>query len=100
MQNVTTDKLVQDLRVVIGDAEDLVKATAGQTGERMQQLRARAEESLRGAKAHLEEVSAQWGPRVKDAARDVDEQVHLHPWAAVAMAAAIGLAAGLLVGRR
>ncbi len=100
MQNVTTDKLVQDLRVVIGDAEDLLKATAGQTGERVQQLRARAEESLRGAKAHLDEASAQFATRARDAARDVDGQVHAHPWAAVAMAAAVGLAAGLLIGRK
>ena len=30
-----TEKLMHDLRVVVTDAEDLVKATAGQTGEHM-----------------------------------------------------------------
>lgn len=100
MQQVTTDKLVQDLRVVLGDAEDLLKATASQTGERVQQVRARTEESLRNARARLEQLGQDASARAKDAAREVNNQVHEHPWTAVGVAAGIGLVLGILLGRK
>ena len=83
------DNLMNDLRAVIADAEELLRATAGETGERMQDVRARAEESLRAAREHL-----------KGAGAELDSQVRAHPWAAVGIAAAIGLAAGVLLARK
>ena len=100
MQQVTTDKLMQDLRVVIGDTEDLLKATASQTGERVQQLRARTEESLRGARERLQQAGESVTAQAKDAAREVNQQVHQHPWTAVSVAAGIGLVVGILLGRK
>jgi ElaB/YqjD/DUF883 family membrane-anchored ribosome-binding protein len=89
MDNVSSQKLMQDMQLVIGDAEDLLKATASQTGERIEKIRARAEESVRVARA-----------RVEDASRALDHQVHEHPWTAAAISAGVGLLVGLLVGRR
>jgi ElaB/YqjD/DUF883 family membrane-anchored ribosome-binding protein len=86
---MSTDKLMHDLRAVAADAEDLLKATAGQTGERIEKARARAEESLRLARVSLQNAGTQ-----------LDEQVHQHPWAAVGIAAGIGLVLGMLVGRK
>jgi ElaB/YqjD/DUF883 family membrane-anchored ribosome-binding protein len=100
MQQVTTDKLVQDLRVVVGDAEDLLKATASQTGERVQQLRARTEESLRGAREHLQQAGESVSAQAKEAAREMNQQVHQHPWTAVGIAAGLGLVVGILLGRK
>lgn len=107
MRQVTTDKLVQDLRLVVGDAEDLLKATASQTGERVQQVRAKAEESLRGARARLEGMTENVSVRVRDAAREArnaaleaNDQVREHPWTAVGVAAGIGLVVGILLGRK
>jgi ElaB/YqjD/DUF883 family membrane-anchored ribosome-binding protein len=100
MNQVTTDKLMQDLRVVIGDADDLLKATANQTGERVQQLRARTEESLRGVRARLE-VAAQDADRTaREAVQRVDAQVREYPWTAVGMAAGVGVLLGILLGRQ
>ena len=42
-EHVTTEKLMDDLRTVVGDAEELLKATASQTGERIAAVRAKAE---------------------------------------------------------
>ena len=100
MQQVTTDKLMQDFRVVIGDAEDLLKATASQTGERIQQVRARAEESLRSARARIQEVGEGVNERATDAAREVDQLVHEHPWTAMGVAAGLGLIVGILLSRK
>jgi len=85
----SADNLMNDLRAVIADAEELLRATAGETGERVQEVRARAEASLRAAREHL-----------KGAGAELDTQVRAHPWAAVGIAAAIGLVAGVLLARK
>ena len=84
-----TDKLMQDLKAVVADAEDLLQATASQTGERIEKVRARAEESLRVARA-----------RMRDAGTRLDDQVHQNPWTAVGIAAGIGLVLGILLRRK
>lgn len=84
-----TDKLVHDLKNVVIDAEDLLKATAGQTGEQVTRVRARAEESVR--KARL---------RIKDAGLEIDSQLREHPWTAVGIAAGAGLILGVLLSRK
>lgn len=100
MNNVSTERLVRDLRAVIVDAEDLVKATASQTGERIERVRAKAEESLRSAREQLEMAGDDVGTRVRAAAADVDDQVRTHPWATAGVAAGIGLLLGMLVSRK
>jgi ElaB/YqjD/DUF883 family membrane-anchored ribosome-binding protein len=41
-----------------------------------------------------------WLERARDAARDTDDYVHTHPWAALAVVALVGLAAGYLLSQR
>ena len=83
------DRLMDELRAVIADAEELLRATADQAGPKVQEVRARAEESLRNAREHLQ-----------GAGRQLDSQVRDNPWAAVGVAAAIGLLAGILLSRK
>ncbi len=67
---VTTDQLVADLKTVVEDAEALLKATSTLTGEKIQEVRARAEESLRQAKVRLGEVEEEaTAPRARDRRR-------------------------------
>lgn len=100
MEAASTQKLKQDLQVVVADAEELLKATASQTGERVEKVRVRAEESLRAARARLAETTAALDNSARAAARDMDDQVHKHPWATAGIAAGVGLLVGLLIGRR
>lgn len=95
-----TEKLMQDLKTVVGDAEDLLKATASQSGEHISRIRARAEESLRIARERIKEVTSSAEAQARAAAREVDAQVHEHPWTAVGVAAGIGLVLGILLGRK
>jgi ElaB/YqjD/DUF883 family membrane-anchored ribosome-binding protein len=97
---VTTDKLMKDLRAVFVDTEDLLKATAGQTGERIEKVRARAEESLRNARTRVQAASQGVQVAAQDAMHEVDSQVRANPWTAVGVAAAIGLVVGILIGRK
>ena len=91
---------MQDMRVVVADAEDLLKATAGQTGERIEKIRARAEESLRTARNRMQIAGKAVQETATEAARTVDDQVHKNPWTAVSIAAGVGLVLGIILSRR
>lgn len=98
--DVTTDKLVQDLKTVVGDAEELLKATANQGGEQIARIRARAEESLRVARARIKAMTQDAEAQARESALQVDRQVHDNAWTAVGVAAGIGVVIGILLGRK
>jgi ElaB/YqjD/DUF883 family membrane-anchored ribosome-binding protein len=99
-ERVTREELVGDLRAVVADAEELLKATASQTGERIAAARAKAEESLKAAKARLAEEEEGVMEKAKAAAKATEDYVRANPWRAVGIAAAVGLILGILVARR
>lgn len=94
------EKLISDMRVVIGDAEEILRATAGAAGEKMGEMRQKIEVSLRDARARLADAEAVVVDKAKAACNATDDFVHDHPWQAVGVAAAVGLALGVLIGRR
>jgi ElaB/YqjD/DUF883 family membrane-anchored ribosome-binding protein len=98
--NASTDKLFEDLKTVVQDAEALLQATAAQTGEKIDGARARARESLKQARQRLAATEEQMIGEAKRAAASADEYVHQKPWQAVGVAAGVGLLLGLLIGRR
>jgi ElaB/YqjD/DUF883 family membrane-anchored ribosome-binding protein len=101
---VSTDKLMKDLREVLVDTEDLVWTTAGQTAERIEKVRAAAEESLRNAGSRVLAASHDVQAAAQDAMHKVDSQMRAkmraNPWTAVGIAAAIGFVVGILLGRK
>jgi ElaB/YqjD/DUF883 family membrane-anchored ribosome-binding protein len=97
---VSADQLIDDLHTVIRDAESLLKATAAQTGEKIEAVRARAEKSVQQAKARLADVEAEALRRAQALADDADQYVRHNPWQAVGIAAGVGLVLGLLISRR
>jgi ElaB/YqjD/DUF883 family membrane-anchored ribosome-binding protein len=99
-QATTTDQLVSDLKNVMTDAEALLKATSAQTGDRIQEVRAHAEKSLREAKARLGEVEEQALRRAREMADATQEYVRDNPWRSVGVAAGVGLLLGMLISRR
>lgn len=97
---VSREKLAADMRIVIADAEELLRATAGQVGEKAVVARERIQESLRVAKDKLSRAEEAVIDKTKAAARATDDYVHDHPWGAVGIAAAVGLVIGMLISRR
>ncbi len=98
--DVTTERLVQDLKVVMQDAEALLKATSTQTGEKIQEVRARAEESLKQARVRMTEAEDEALRRARELADATEEYVRDNPWQSVGIAAGIGLVLGVLISRR
>ena len=99
-EKISADQLLDNLNAVIRDAESLLKATAAQTGDKIQEARTRAEESVRLAKARLADVEDEALKRAQALAEDADEYVRGNPWQAVAIAAGVALVLGLLISRR
>lgn len=96
---VSKEKLMQDLRVVVADAEELLRATAGQAGDKMAAARERIQENLAAAKVRLAEAEQAIVAKTKAAARATDEYVHENPWKSVGIAAGVGLIIGMLISR-
>lgn len=94
------ERVIKDFRAVVMDTEELLKATANQTGDRIAAARARMEESLASTKKQLAELEEKVLEKAKAAAQATDRMVHENPWKSVGIAAAVGLLLGMLIRRR
>lgn len=99
-KDVTTEKLMADLRTVVDDAEALLRATSAQTGEKIQSARSRAEQSLKQARARLEQAEDEALAQARKVASDAEGYVQQKPWQAMGVAAGLGVVLGLLLNRR
>lgn len=94
------EKLVTDIKAVITDAEEILKATADQTGEKIAGLRTRVQERLHAARVRLADAEAALIAKTRAAAQATDAYVHENPWKAVGVAAGVGFLVGFILGRR
>ena len=97
---ITTEKLASDLRTVIADAEELLRATANQAGDKVAAARARVQDSLDSAKLKLSILGEETADQARAAVRATDDYVHDNPWQAVGIAAFAGLVLGMLISRK
>jgi ElaB/YqjD/DUF883 family membrane-anchored ribosome-binding protein len=95
----TREKLVTDLKTLIADAEELLRASANQAGEKITVARQRIEQSLIEGKKSLADAERLFLERGKEAADMADDYVRENPWSAVGIAAGVGLVLGLLIRR-
>lgn len=100
MSATQKDKLMSDLRVVISDAEELLRMTADEAGEGAADLRGRVQQRMNQAKAELVHLQVAAVAKAKAAGHAADEFVHENPWKSIGIAAGIGLVVGMLVSRR
>jgi len=95
-QEVSMGKLFQDFKVVIHDAEGLLKASAGELGEKAKEARARLAASLEGAKANFHKVEE----KALAGAKATDKVIREHPYQSIGVAFGVGLLIGVLVTRK
>ncbi|WP_332670646.1 DUF883 family protein [Aromatoleum sp.] len=104
MQNTTDavsrDKLIADFKVVVADAEELLKLTAGQAGEKLTDVRTRLNDRLAVAKDRLADADLAVRQQTKKVVDVTDDYVHKNPWQSVGVAAGVAFLLGLLVSRR
>lgn len=98
--DVSKEKLAADLKVVVADTEELLRATAGQAGDKVAELRTKLESRLRNARITLAEAQDVIVDKAKLVGQATDDYVHENPWKSVSIAAGAGLLIGILIGRR
>ncbi len=96
--NIAKEKLAIDLKSVISDTEELLKATAGQVDDKIQSARARVEKTLHSASVRMEDLEHAAADKVMEAAKATNQYVHVNPWPSIGVAAGLGLIVGWLIG--
>jgi ElaB/YqjD/DUF883 family membrane-anchored ribosome-binding protein len=91
--NRAKGKMADDLKLIVSDGEELLKAAANASGEGFTAARAKVAEKVMSAKAKLADGS-------QLAARQVDDYVHGSPWTVIGVAAAAGILIGFLAAKR
>jgi ElaB/YqjD/DUF883 family membrane-anchored ribosome-binding protein len=93
------EKLASDFKTLIGDAEELLRASANQAGEKIAVARQKIEQSLIEGKKSLADAEKLFVKKSKEAADIADDYIRENPWGAVGIAAAAGLLLGLILRR-
>jgi ElaB/YqjD/DUF883 family membrane-anchored ribosome-binding protein len=89
-------KLIRDMKLVLQDAEELIKATAGDIGERTREARAK----LAGALVVAKETCNQLEDATFESVRSTQTTIRAHPYESVGIAFGIGFAIGVLLRLR
>jgi ElaB/YqjD/DUF883 family membrane-anchored ribosome-binding protein len=85
---------------LVADVEDLVKKVAHVDDAEIAEIRSKVEDTLAKAKTTANEgISAVRG-HAEEASEATDAYVRENPWAAIGIAAAIGIVIGFVAGRR
>ena len=83
---VTPEDILEDLRAVVRDAEALLRATEGQAGEKINEVRDRVRSTLDDARERIKVAGVDAGERTRAAARTADTYVHENPWLVIGVA--------------
>jgi ElaB/YqjD/DUF883 family membrane-anchored ribosome-binding protein len=97
---VQRQAVMDNLKAVIANAEDLLRMSEGNGEEGTLELRTRIHERIRQAKSDLLRLQESALAKVKAAGNATDEFVHENPWKSAGIAAGAGLVIGLLLARR
>ncbi len=85
---------------LVADVEDLVKKVANVDDAEIAEIRGKVEDTLAKAKSTAGAGLAAVRGRADDVSDATDEYVRENPWAAIGIAAAIGIVVGFVAGRR
>ena len=94
------ERLVADLKHVMTDVDDLLRATGGPAGDQADELRDRLQARVRQAQRTLSDLEGDVLEQARAAAKVADDYVRDHRWVAVGAAAGVGLLVGLLLQHR
>src|SRR2546429_9122702 len=84
---VTRQKLMNDLKVVVHDAEGLLKATASDIGEKAREARVKLAATLESAKATCKRLEE----KTVAAAKATDQVIREHPYHSLGIAFGAGV---------
>ena len=89
--------LVGDMKVLAGDTRELLRQTAGQSGEQFARLRERTRDTLSAVEQRLGPLQHRLAERGRYAAQMSAEHLRAHRWSTLAAAAAIAFAVAAVI---
>jgi len=92
-------KIVEDLRVLLTDSEEILRLAATVPGEGVEALRERLRTHVDTVQSALGDAQTAAKQRYRVAADTTDRYVRDNPWQAVGIAAGIGFLLGALITR-
>jgi len=95
-EEVTKEKLVRDIKVVLRDAEELIKATAGDLSEKTKEARVRLGAAMERARESCHKLEA----KAIAGAKATDRIIRENPYQSIGLAFGLGLLVGVLVNRK
>ncbi|MBI2927491.1 MAG: DUF883 domain-containing protein [Verrucomicrobia bacterium] len=93
---VATEKLVSDLKVLVHDGEELLKAGTSELTEKGREARAKLAEALHSARETCQKLEQ----KAVAGAKAADKAIREHPYESVGVAFCVGLLIGVLVSRK
>jgi ElaB/YqjD/DUF883 family membrane-anchored ribosome-binding protein len=101
VEQITKKKLMEDLKTVVVDAEELLKKAAShQTREWLETAQAKARKSLNAVNDWLAGEEAAMRAKARATAKATEDTIRANTWMVLGMAAAAGLVVGILAVRR
>jgi len=91
------ERLVSDMKVVVSDAEEILRVSAGIGGDKIAELREKIGVRLQDAKVRMAEAGEIMVCKTKAAAKAADDYVNQNPWCAVGIAVGIGFLLGVVI---
>jgi ElaB/YqjD/DUF883 family membrane-anchored ribosome-binding protein len=97
----TNERLMEGLRLVVTDAEELLRSSVNQLGEgAVSSAHARIQENLQAVKDTLIDAETAVVEGSRKAAEATEQYVQNNPWKTIGISAGAGLLVGLLLARR
>ncbi|SEI82242.1 DUF883 family protein [Paraburkholderia diazotrophica] len=92
-------KIVEDLRVLLTDSEEMLRLAATVPGEGLDALRDRLRTHVDTLQAALGDAQTSAQRRYRSATVQTERYVRQNPWQSLGIAAGVGFALGLLAAR-
>jgi len=99
MNEINTDKLVADSKILLHDIEELIAASAGQASARVAELRQGLERKIAAVRALLSKYETELRNQADRAQARAVTYLRQESWSRLMIAAAVGLLVGLALRR-
>ena len=96
INEVSTDKLVTDLKRVVQDSQELLQASAGAVGDKAHDLRDRLAKTIESARDTCRRVEE----KAVQGAKVTDKVIRDHLYQSIGLAFGLGVLIGVLVTRK
>jgi ElaB/YqjD/DUF883 family membrane-anchored ribosome-binding protein len=94
------ERVLDDLQLLIGQFEKLMKGSLSGAGEQVGDTSERLQAGIRQARERLASLEKELGQEFGDGARAAEQYVRDHAWTAIGITAAAAFLLGLLAARR